>query len=849
MNNTLRFTQVSNRLINQKNDVSKVTLDKCNRTPNNNYGVFNLAKTISESTVDSNKYIINLLEMTKKVDITRNNANENIHNVIRYDILPKLTKEKLKEVKKWFSSFNEETNYFSKNDFLNQIEENLIIERVATNHKALSKRFNFNKIADKYISKKDYSTAVNEMCNLIDTYDISMEAKFNIALENILYVMNINGCKDSQIIVENVLDYFLNNNLIIPDKTYSKMQSLLKENKFIIDSIKESLNYFTEAKNDKYGSNINKLADKCKSEEARRMIKSINNIKSEKDASEYIKNCLQLCKNNNIDKSTLHISIFLIPLATKVSKPFVIYQYNFYKQRLNYIEYNNDISNKVDKFIRNEDNLIYEAYEEIDDSNDYKELNENALDFSYLLESDEYNGSDDIKDLLNKFKKEQKKSSGTFNYYLSKIYKKSPENIIDSTPNIFSVFRVAFILTPAALPVIGPVISLILAFVDKMIAMKINDDQSKKLINAIEKEIEITNNKMDKVENTEKLEKYKEALEKSLKKVKSYRDTITDDIEFDEDDDKSDDIDMDMELDESAPINDKELLNTCIIAESVSKIIEYKDEVSNLLCNIIRESNLSYEDYKNIIGIVSECKFINKKQIYNEITSKRSKTPVVTTESLVLNSSINNDIRNIDTLLESKNSTSSLYKEAYILESLLVLNEKAGITSKLKLVLLNAKEKSKELSTKEKKFWKDVDVSASGFMRAVEKALTSDRREAIIKGSIIPSFSKCIKFGLVTGALYVVNPTLGVIAAMGSLGVSKALNYKERQLIYDEIETELKVVEKHIEMANNDGDMKKYKFYLQYQKKLEREKQRIRYGLKVKGRDIPSSKLGNRDDD
>ena len=58
-------------------------------------------------------------------------------------------------------------------------------------------------------------------------------------------------------------------------------------------------------------------------------------------------------------------------------------------------------------------------------------------------------------------------------------------------------------------------------------------------------------------------------------------------------------------------------------------------------------------------------------------------------------------------------------------------------------------------------------------------------------------------------------------------------------MIYDEIDTELKVVEKELQLAENDGNMKKYRFLLQYQKKLARERQRIKYGLKVHGRDIP----------
>ena len=73
------------------------------------------------------------------------------------------------------------------------------------------------------------------------------------------------------------------------------------------------------------------------------------------------------------------------------------------------------------------------------------------------------------------------------------------------------------------------------------------------------------------------------------------------------------------------------------------------------------------------------------------------------------------------------------------------------------------------------------------------------------------------------------------------MGVSKALNHRERKFLLDEIDTELTVIEKEIEMAQNDGNMKKYRYLLNYQKKLTREYQRIRYGLKVSGRDIPNA--------
>ena len=85
------------------------------------------------------------------------------------------------------------------------------------------------------------------------------------------------------------------------------------------------------------------------------------------------------------------------------------------------------------------------------------------------------------------------------------------------------------------------------------------------------------------------------------------------------------------------------------------------------------------------------------------------------------------------------------------------------------------KNKVKDLSTKEKVMWKNLDIATSNFTKSIERAMTSDRREAIIKGSIIPSFSKCIKFGILVGGLSIVNPVLGIITAMGMIGVSKNL--------------------------------------------------------------------------
>ena len=145
----------------------------------------------------------------------------------------------------------------------------------------------------------------------------------------------------------------------------------------------------------------------------------------------------------------------------------------------------------------------------------------------------------------------------------------------------------------------------------------------------------------------------------------------------------------------------------------------------------------------------------------------------------------------------------------------------------------------KELNAKQKQAFASIDNAANNMVNGISRALTNDRREAIIKGSIIPSFSKCIKSAIVIGGAALVHPVLAVITAFGMFAASKALNAREKQLLYDEIDVELQVVEKQISQAENDGDMNQYRFLLTYQRKLQRERQRIKYGIKAPVKNIP----------
>lgn len=169
----------------------------------------------------------------------------------------------------------------------------------------------------------------------------------------------------------------------------------------------------------------------------------------------------------------------------------------------------------------------------------------------------------------------------------------------------------------------------------------------------------------------------------------------------------------------------------------------------------------------------------------------------------------------------------------------------------MKLYLEGLKKKAKDMTSKEKEISRNIDNNFRRLVKAMKDSLVSDRREAIIKGSVIPSFSRCIKIciGLAGLGIATGNPAVPLLTAIGGFAASKNLTKKERILLLDEIETELQVVDKEINMAESKNQMKKYRTLLKYKKDLQRQYQRIRYNVRV-GKDIlPGSTSGIRNSD
>ena len=162
----------------------------------------------------------------------------------------------------------------------------------------------------------------------------------------------------------------------------------------------------------------------------------------------------------------------------------------------------------------------------------------------------------------------------------------------------------------------------------------------------------------------------------------------------------------------------------------------------------------------------------------------------------------------------------------------------------IKLGVMGLRTKMKEMSTKEKELSRNMDNASRALLKGIKDSLVSDRREAIIKGSIIPSFSRCIKAAIALAAIGYFSLPAACITAVAGLALSKKLTKQERLLLLDEIETELDVVDKELAIAESNNEINKYRALLQYKKNLQRQYQRIRYNIRV-GKDIlPGSAAG-----
>lgn len=473
----------------------------------------------------------------------------------------------------------------------------------------------------------------------------------------------------------------------------------------------------------------------------------------------------------------------------------------------------------------------------------------------------------DLNKAFDQFKAEQRKDSKAFQKVLNALYAKTPNEIINEFPHVLGLVRVAFVFAPIAVPIVGPVLTLVNACVDKILSYHINVKQSEKLFKYLRDEKTKVEEKLDDIDDEEKKKKaesYIKELEDSMKTVKKYaseelpkeiEDSDGNDDDFD--DISFDDFDFDMEL-ESYQITETAKEIPSVFTESVyenndisflADISLYEQSLEHILNNrervnsmILRNIDTISENLRYFAPIIANCPTVIDYRVFSEAVKDYMYDPT-SMDNVNVNGILNRALENRFVSDSFKNTII----EAECINTLDQIVTEGFDLNNVKLAFQALKKKMKDLNTKQKSICQSLDATGHQLINSIEKAVREDRREAIIKGSIIPSFSKCIKLGITLGGITAVNPVAGLISAVGYFGASKILTQREKQLVYDEIATELQVVEKQLQIAENDGDMNQYRFLLNYQKKLARERQRIRYGLKVHGRAIPDAKVPKRD--
>lgn len=837
----ISFSYVNTRKLSlqNKSDIQKMSY----RTVSDNLNQNNVLLFVESSREDMDTHYLLSLGLYNRL-LSEQNVSDMGKRKIENALLANLVKvSDLDSVRETVSNCDCIEN---KSLFFNSLESLENCDRILRNEAKLLKRFDLNKTINESIGYGLRHT-VFELCSLLDTYNMTPKAKFNVALENVSYALHKAGYGYAPLeTTEYIVEYFLTREPVITDKEYDGYIDVLESNRFILKDNPE-LEYVFEAKKVKGNSFKDKAAElvtQCETKECASHMSQLANIKTEKQASAYIDKSVEMIIADEITKNDsllLLKSIYALPLIGNVSKEFVDYKVEMSRSKLKIKKKLTGIENE--KMVRDilDDGEIIDYVAFVSETTRFPEY---ILDDAYTEETDvvkllEANGtSEEIKDIINSFKASNEKSTGKFRNMISRIMTKSPENIIDETPNIFAVARVMLYLAVGASSPVGPIVAAILMLVNKMITTDLDLKQAEKLLRHLKSEKEKAEKKLDKLSGKEKdnQEEYIDGIKKCIKKVEKFISDIDDENEeINNYGDDDDDFDLDFDFDD--------------FEESA---VEYETNPLSLLLNttgakeIINglETPLDNEILSNIAVLFDNCPLDIKNEFYAKLDELGVST--VVKESGRITEDENSFIVQHEALkvLDKLNKDSKKKNDKKVKGKEVKRSSKINLST-LKMAVVNFKKKFKDLKGKEAELWRNIDIATVNLSKGIQQALTSNRREAIIKGSIIPSFSKCIKFAISMGAIAAFTGPVGAaIAAVGTLGASKLLNERERRLIYDEIDTELQVVEKQIQLAEAEGDMNQYRFLLNYEKKLKREKYRIKYGVHMSGRSIPELKGG-----
>lgn len=469
--------------------------------------------------------------------------------------------------------------------------------------------------------------------------------------------------------------------------------------------------------------------------------------------------------------------------------------------------------------------------------------------------------STNFNDIFNKFKKTElglndDNPQNKIKYLISILYRKDVNSIVEGTPDILKWFRMFFIVGTCAIPVIGPVLAGVQFIADKFIEIYNDREEIPKMIKCFNNEIKVSKTRLvdeEDKEKREKLEKYIESLEKAKNKLSIYYDELLTDKEKETGVNigSDDDFNIDDFLENNAIteiITNLEHLieiSSTITPESIKDLMgKINENDLSIVAKVINEYPDEFYRESAIDGIIKKMNDIRVGRIqYESNIDKSIKLSALSNALYILENGRNNisyklfNYDNLDRVLDNFN----IFVEAYSAISIMIdtYNSQgnileASVTNKLNVAMMKLRNSFTKMGDAERRLSRNLDMGMSGFKKGIERALTTDNREAVIKGSILPSFSKIVKLCLVNAGLIALHqPLIAVIVTLGYFACSAKFKAKERQMVIDEIEIELEMCEKYIQIAESKNDMKALRQLLTTKKELQRQLQRVKYKMQV----------------
>jgi hypothetical protein len=470
-------------------------------------------------------------------------------------------------------------------------------------------------------------------------------------------------------------------------------------------------------------------------------------------------------------------------------------------------------------------------------------------------------------ELINKFKINPNKNESSFKELINNIFLVyKDQDIIDETPRILSLCFYFLIVTGAIAfseSIVGGIIALIASkfiyiikernYMDKTLKKWYShrDKISKKIDKCTDEDkkakMKIYLKELDK--NIEKLEDYADSL-KSSKEDRSYEQRPSN---------YSGDDDFDFDFSESAK---ESAIDITVISDAIGSIKWNKQLAEDTLFNsnntfrlspdaidYVTEFSINNPDMLNKTKLLYALQYANKKVSKEPGYEKFNKLNCYSENIDKLKNS--SDILVIEEDADVFKELNDLYESTSTINILIdtVVNE-ASFSTNITLALDKLKSKVSELSDKEKIISRTIDSTCRSIARSMDRAEDTENREAIIRGDILPPVSRIIKLAITSGALaYFVHPVLAVIVLLMKFAMDKKTKKKERQIVLDELEVELKMINKYIADADENKDYKKEKNLLLIKKKLETQEARLRYNIKYEWNNADELKRQNKEED